>query len=77
MPPTPLSSFAADGNAATAAPNRTYTGTKALNEEGLADEIVQYERGCDFGTGVTSTDVTGGAGARGAAWGRTNGTRSR
>jgi type IV pilus assembly protein PilY1 len=63
-----LSSFAADGNAATAAPNRTYTGTKAVNEEGLADEIIQYERGCEFGTGVTSTDVTGGVACAARSW---------
>jgi type IV pilus assembly protein PilY1 len=55
-----LLSFAADGNAATAAPNRTYGGTRALNEEGLADEIVQYERGCEFGTGVQTADESGG-----------------
>jgi type IV pilus assembly protein PilY1 len=32
----------------------------ALNEEGLADEIVQFVRGCFFGTGVETADVTGG-----------------
>jgi type IV pilus assembly protein PilY1 len=48
------------------APNRTYSGllslvpgSTALNEEGLADELIQYLRGCTFGTGVDvpSTDV--------------------
>jgi type IV pilus assembly protein PilY1 len=32
-------------------------GSTALNEEGLADEIVAFGRGCFFGTGVTSADV--------------------
>jgi type IV pilus assembly protein PilY1 len=32
-------------------------GSTALNEEGLADEIVAFTRGCFFGTGVTSADV--------------------
>jgi type IV pilus assembly protein PilY1 len=52
-----LESFAADGNAATPAPNRTYADSIALNEEGLADEIIQYVRGCEFGTGVQTSDV--------------------
>jgi type IV pilus assembly protein PilY1 len=33
-------------------------GSTALNEEGLADELVAFARGCEFGTGVTSADVT-------------------
>ncbi|MHC4507105.1 MAG: hypothetical protein ACYTFI_27810, partial [Planctomycetota bacterium] len=32
----------------------------ALNEEGLADQIVQFVRGCFFGTGVETADVTDG-----------------
>jgi hypothetical protein len=32
-------------------------GSTAINEEGLADEIVAYARGCFFGTGVQSGDV--------------------
>jgi Tfp pilus tip-associated adhesin PilY1 len=31
-------------------------GSKALNAEGLADEIVMFGRGCFFGTGVLTTD---------------------
>jgi type IV pilus assembly protein PilY1 len=33
-------------------------GSTAINEEGLADEIIQFARGCFFGTGVTSADVS-------------------
>ncbi|MCZ6782491.1 MAG: PilC/PilY family type IV pilus protein, partial [Proteobacteria bacterium] len=32
-------------------------GSTALNEEGLADEVVAFARGCAFGTGVGSADV--------------------
>ncbi|UCE87680.1 MAG: hypothetical protein JSU66_08230, partial [Deltaproteobacteria bacterium] len=46
------------------APNRTYSslptllpGSTALNEEGLADELIQYLRGCRFGTGVDVPSV--------------------
>ncbi|MHC4504809.1 MAG: pilus assembly protein, partial [Planctomycetota bacterium] len=35
-------------------------GSTALNEEGLADEVVQFVRGCFFGTGVTTADVAAG-----------------
>jgi type IV pilus assembly protein PilY1 len=34
------------------APNLTYPGSAALTAEGLADEIISYTRGCEFGTGV-------------------------
>ncbi len=33
----------------------SYPGSAATNAEELADEIVQYVRGCSFGTGVTNT----------------------
>lgn len=33
-------------------------GSSAVNAEGLADEIVQYARGCAFGTGVFSWNVS-------------------
>jgi len=52
-----LERFDADGDATTPAPNRNYPGSNALNEEGLADEIIQYIRGCKFGTGVNTSDV--------------------
>ncbi|MCB9723521.1 MAG: hypothetical protein H6748_05685 [Spirochaetaceae bacterium] len=39
------------------APNPVYPGTFSLNEEGLADEIVQYVRGCAFGTGTSGANV--------------------
>jgi type IV pilus assembly protein PilY1 len=35
-------------------------GSKALNAEGLADEVVAFARGCVFGTGVETADVAGG-----------------
>jgi type IV pilus assembly protein PilY1 len=35
-------------------------GSRALNEEGLADEVVAFGRGCFFGTGVETADVSGG-----------------
>jgi type IV pilus assembly protein PilY1 len=38
-------------------PPVAYTGSTALNAEGLTDEIVQNVRGCEFGTGVLSGDV--------------------
>src|SRR5262249_24449759 len=31
-------------------------GSQALNAEGLADEVIQYARGCTFGTGELTTD---------------------
>ncbi len=34
------------------APNALYPGSGALTAEGLADEIIAYTRGCEFGTGV-------------------------
>jgi len=39
------------------APNPVYPGSGAKNEEGLAQEIVSYVRGCQFGTGVSGADV--------------------
>lgn len=41
-----------------AAPNPIYPGSVALNEEGLADEVVSYARGCNFSTGVSGADVS-------------------
>ena len=35
-------------------------GSIALNEEGLADEVVEYARGCIMGTGVETADVLAG-----------------
>ena len=35
-------------------------GSTAVNEEGLADEIVEYARGCEFGSGVQTSDVAAG-----------------
>lgn len=40
------------------APNPIYPGSVALNEEGLADEVVSYARGCNFATGVSGADVS-------------------
>ena len=34
------------------APNPIYSGSFALTEEGLADEVIAYARGCEFGTGA-------------------------
>jgi type IV pilus assembly protein PilY1 len=39
------------------APNPTYPGSFALNEEGLADEIIAYAQGCAFGTGAAAPGV--------------------
>jgi len=39
-------------------PLNPYDGSTALNAEGLTDEIVENVRGCEFGTGVLSGDVT-------------------
>ena len=38
-------------------PLNPYTGSTALNAEGLTDEIIENVRGCKFGTGVLSADV--------------------
>jgi type IV pilus assembly protein PilY1 len=38
-------------------PNPIYPGSNALTEEGLADEIISYIRGCEFGTGVSGATV--------------------
>ncbi len=40
------------------APNPNYLGSNALNAEGLAEEVVAFARGCEFGTGVSSADVS-------------------
>jgi type IV pilus assembly protein PilY1 len=54
-----LSAFLAPPDPAPNSPLYGIVGSTALNEEGLADEIVAYVRGCFFGTGVDvpSTDV--------------------
>ena len=39
------------------APNPTYPDSFALTEEGLADEIIAYVRGCSFGTGASAPGV--------------------
>jgi len=54
-----LSAFALPPDPAPNSPLYGIFGSTALNEEGLADEIVEYVRGCFFGTGVDvpSTDV--------------------
>ena len=44
--------FALPPDPAPNSPLYTLAGSTALNEEGLADEIVEYVRGCFFGTGV-------------------------
>lgn len=49
-----LSAFAAPPSSA---PNPLYPGSGARNEEGLADEIVSFARGCEFATGVSGTNV--------------------
>ncbi|MEZ4353657.1 MAG: PilC/PilY family type IV pilus protein [Myxococcota bacterium] len=49
-----LQAFAA---APAPAPNPVYPGTFALNAEGLADEVVQFVRGCTFGTGTSGANV--------------------
>jgi type IV pilus assembly protein PilY1 len=38
-------------------PLAPYSGSTALNAEGLTDEIIENVRGCKFGTGVLSADV--------------------
>jgi type IV pilus assembly protein PilY1 len=48
---------AADLGVATFPPTPAYTGSTALNTEGLTDEIIQNVRGCEMGTGVLTTDV--------------------
>ncbi len=40
------------------APNPIYPGSGALNEEGLADEVIAYAQGCGYGTGVSGADLT-------------------
>ncbi len=43
------------------APNSPFyqlRGSQAKTEEGLADEVIQYARGCFFATGVTDTSLT-------------------
>jgi type IV pilus assembly protein PilY1 len=51
--------FASPGDPSpnTNAARYTINGSTAINEEGLADEIVAFVRGCFFGTGVTTADV--------------------
>lgn len=39
------------------APNPTYPGSFALTAEGLADEVIAYAQGCQFGTGASFPGV--------------------
>ncbi len=52
-----ISAFAAPPDPAPNDPLYPFKGSSALNAEGLADEVVSYARGCDFGTGVQTADV--------------------
>lgn len=50
-----IEAFATPGSPPDPSPNSslyTLAGSTATHEEGLADEVVAYARGCDFGTGV-------------------------
>jgi type IV pilus assembly protein PilY1 len=52
--------FSSPGDPPDPAPNSLLyqnAGSTARNAEGLADEIVAYVRGCEYPTGVTSSDV--------------------
>jgi Tfp pilus tip-associated adhesin PilY1 len=53
-----LQAFTASPAPAPNDPGYPLAGSSAVNAEGLADEIVQVSRGCVFGTGVTSADVS-------------------
>jgi type IV pilus assembly protein PilY1 len=55
--PFDMSLQAADLGVTAFPPLSPYTGSTALNAEGLTDEIIQNVRGCRFGTGVLSADV--------------------
>jgi len=48
-----LQAFTVAGDPAPNSPLYPVVGSTAITEEGLADEIVSYVRGCFFGTGVT------------------------
>ncbi|MBW2496700.1 MAG: hypothetical protein JRF61_05450 [Deltaproteobacteria bacterium] len=50
------------------APNGIYPDSQALNAEGLADEVVSFARGCDFGTGVSAPDVVATTACSPRAW---------
>lgn len=52
-----IQTFITSGDPAPNSPLYPVVGSTALNEEGLADEVVAYTRGCFFGTGVTTADV--------------------
>jgi len=52
-----LAAFAAPPNPAPNSALYPIKGSTALNEEGLADEIVFYIRGCVFGTGVFGANI--------------------
>jgi type IV pilus assembly protein PilY1 len=58
-----VQTFATPGSPPDPSPNSslyTFRGSLAINEEGLTDEIVQFTRGCTFGTGVETADIDGG-----------------
>jgi len=50
------------------APNQIFPGSFALNEEGLADEVVSYVRGCEFSTGVSGANVAGDVACSERSW---------
>ncbi len=50
------------------APNQLFPGSGALNEEGLADEVISYTRGCVFGTGVSGADVSADVACTNQTW---------
>jgi type IV pilus assembly protein PilY1 len=58
-----VQTFTAPGSPPDPSPNSglyTFRGSLAINEEGLTDEIIQFTRGCTFGTGVETSDIDGG-----------------
>jgi type IV pilus assembly protein PilY1 len=58
-----VQTFTTPGSPPDPAPNSglyTFRGSLAINEEGLTDEIIQFTRGCTFGTGVETADIDGG-----------------
>jgi hypothetical protein len=58
-----LQAFTVAGDPAPNSPLYPVVGSTAITEEGLADEIVAFVRGCFFGTGVTDGSLVGTPGA--------------
>jgi len=50
------------------APNAIYPGSGALGEEGLADEVIAYAQGCEFGSGVSGLGVSADVACAPRAW---------